>query len=287
MPYAYERNTEEATHPKMFWAAARDAVMCTKKRFVILLKMTVGFWSPHVVESLQLAQLANDFDATDKSGRLELGDWAMNPSPDPKATDKPKWKVQQKIVKWRFLEWSTRPEEPFYGQLAFEPPFKGKVAVLKYDENKFAKRITDARNDGATAIIVINKKKFAGVEKKRPDAVAEMPPDKKPWCCFCRAADKKLLPGKESPDEEKDAADEELPPDEEPDAAVEEPPPDKELDKQPQRRRTRLGQLTRVVDDVFVLMVSYNEGQVMKKHAPGTWLMLEGESSRRETQMHC
>ena len=190
----------------------------------------------------------------------------MNPSPEPKATDKPKWKVQQKIVKWRFLEWSTRPEKKFYGQLAFEQPFKGKVAVLDYDENAFAKSITDARDGGATAIIIINKKTFDGVKEERPDAVAEMPPDMLPTYCFRRGRR----------------------------AADEEPPPDKEPDKHQQSRCTRLGQLTQVVgqltpvvDDVFVLMVSYNEGKVMNEHGAGTWLMLEGESSRRETQMHC
>ena len=65
--------------------------------------------------------------------------------------------MSHEIVKWRFIEWSTRPEEKFYGQLAVERPFKGKVAVLDYDENDFAKSITDARDDGATAIIIINK----------------------------------------------------------------------------------------------------------------------------------
>ena len=115
-----------------------NAVMCTKKRFVLLCKMTVGFWSTHVVETLELAQVANDFEASDKSGRLELGD-LTNPSPERKATDTSEWRMSHEIVKWRFIEWSTRPEEKFYGQLAFEPPFKGKVAVLDYDENDFAK----------------------------------------------------------------------------------------------------------------------------------------------------
>ena len=239
--------------------------MRTKERFVILLKMTVGFWSPHVRKSLQLEQLANDFDATDKSGSFQLGD-LTNLSPELKPTDTSEWQVSHEIVKWRFFEWSTRPEKKFYGQLAFEQPFKGKVAVLDYDENTFAKSITDARDGGATAIIIINKKTFDGVKEERPDAVAEMPPDMLPTYCFRRGRR----------------------------AADEEPPPDEEPDKQQQSRCTRLGQLTQVVgqltpvvDDVFVLMVSYNEGKVMNEHGAGTWLMLEGESSRRETQMNC
>ena len=98
------------------------------------------------------------------------------------------------IGKWRFLEWSTRPEERFYGQLAFARPFENKVAVLDYDENDFAKSITDARDDGATAIIIINKKTFDGVKEDFPDAVAEMPPDKLPWCCFQSCLSEKDLP---------------------------------------------------------------------------------------------
>ena len=190
-----------------------------------MLKMTVGFWSPHVRKSLQLEQLANDFDATDKSGSFQLGD-LTNLSPELKPTDTSEWQVSHEIVKWRFFEWSTRPEEKFYGQLAFKPPFKGKVAVLKYDENKFAKRITDARM-AERRRSSSSTEKFAGVEKKRPDAVAEMPPDK-PWCCFCRAADKSCFRVK-SPDEEKDAANEDESLRMKADAA-DEPPLDKEPD---------------------------------------------------------
>ena len=246
VPCVYERNTVKGPG----W----NAVMCTKERFVLLCKMTVGFWSKHVVESLQLAKLANDFEASDKSGRLELGD-LTNLSPKLEATDASKWQVRHEIGKWRFLEWSPRPEARFYGQLAFAPPFENKVAVLDYDENDFAKSITDARDGGATAIIIINKKKFDGVKEKFPDAVAEVPPDKLPWCSGGFRRDR--------------------------------PAADKQPDKQRQSRCTpRLGQFTQVVDDVFVLMVSYNEGQVAKERGAGTWLMLEGESSRRETQMH-
>ena len=91
VPCVYERNADKGPG----W----NAVMCIWERFVILLKMTVGFWSKDVVKSLQLAKLANDFEASDKSGRFELGD-LTNLSPKLEATDASKWQVRHEIGKW-------------------------------------------------------------------------------------------------------------------------------------------------------------------------------------------